>query len=39
MPTSTLIVVFGSWFLLLILTLLYYLVWSLRRDWSEGSEE
>jgi hypothetical protein len=39
MPSSTVFVVLGSWFLLLILTLLYYFVWSLRRDWSDGGEE
>lgn len=39
MPISTVIVVLGSWFVLLILTLLYYFVWSRGRDWPEAGEE
>ena len=39
MPVSTILVVFGSWLLLLVLTLLYYFVWSHHRDWSEGEDE
>lgn len=35
MPVSTVIVVGGSWILLLILTLLYYFVWSKHRDWGD----
>jgi hypothetical protein len=36
MPWSTVIVVGGSWVLLLFLSLLYFLVWSKRRDWGDG---
>jgi heme/copper-type cytochrome/quinol oxidase subunit 2 len=39
MPWTTLAVVFGSWVLLLVLTLLYYLVWSLRRHYGDGEDE
>jgi len=39
MPWSTVAVVVGSWILLLALTLLYYLVWSLHRDYGDGEEE
>jgi hypothetical protein len=36
MPWSTVVVVGGSWILLLLLTLLYIRVWSKHRDWGEG---
>jgi hypothetical protein len=31
LPASTIAIVFGSWALLLLLTLLYYFVWSRRE--------
>lgn len=36
MPWTTLAVVIGSWFLLLILTLLHFFVWSRRGGRNEG---
>jgi hypothetical protein len=35
MPWATVLVVAGSWLLLLVLTLLYLSVWSKGRDWGE----
>ncbi len=35
MPWSTLAVVFGSWLVLLVLTVLYHAVWSKRRDYGD----
>lgn len=39
MPWTTLVVVFGSWVVLLLLTLLYYFVWSHKRDWQDEDGE
>ncbi len=38
MPWTTLAVVFGSWFLLLGLVLLYYFIWSRGRDYGDGED-
>ncbi|MEZ4654220.1 MAG: hypothetical protein R3E12_11690 [Candidatus Eisenbacteria bacterium] len=32
LPASTILIVFGSWAVLLLLTLLYYFVWSVRGE-------
>jgi heme/copper-type cytochrome/quinol oxidase subunit 2 len=37
MPWTTVLVVFGSWIVILILTLTYYFVWSLRQN--RGDEQ
>ena len=39
MPGTTLAIVFGSWIVILILTLLYYFVWSRGHDWGEEDGE
>jgi len=38
MPASTVIVVFGSWIVIAVLTLLYYRVWSHRHDWDDPED-
>lgn len=38
MPQSTLAIVFGAWFVILMLTLVYYFVWSRRRDHGDEDE-
>ena len=39
MPWTTVAIVFGSWVVLLLLTLVYYFVWSRKRDWTDGEGE
>ena len=39
MPWTTVAIVFGSWVVLLLLTLVYYFVWSRKRDGIDGKGE
>lgn len=36
MPASTIIVVFGSWVVIALLTFLYHRFWSHRHDWDDS---
>ena len=38
MPGTTLAVVFGSWLVILVLTLLYYFVWSRNIQWDDEDD-
>ena len=39
MPWTTVLIVFGSWVVILILTLAYYFVWSLRQSWGDEEDQ
>jgi hypothetical protein len=38
-PGTTLIIVFGSWIVIFVLTLLYYFIWSRGHAWGEEDGE
>jgi hypothetical protein len=39
MPASTVLIVFGSWGILLVLAILYYVFWSRRPEHPERDED